>query len=65
MSRPTRISEDEALAKFLVVAVKVSEVTVDARDILEYVAENFDPEDVFDTEALEAWAEHNGYTKAG
>lgn len=29
--------------------------------ILEYVSDNFQPEDVFDVDVLEQWAKDNGY----
>ena len=35
----------------------------DDDDIKDYVASNFDPEDVFDASNLERWAEENGYTE--
>lgn len=32
-------------------------------EAIEWIAKNLDPEDVFETYKLEAWAESNGYIK--
>lgn len=38
-------------------------VIIDDRDIIEYIKENYYPEDVFDVDKLSVWAEENEYIK--
>lgn len=65
MARRTSYSEDSDLAAMLDNTLSVNSVTVsiDAGEVLAYIADNFDPEDVFDEEVLVRWAEDNGYVK--
>lgn len=39
-------------------------MNIDASFVLDWVGDNFMPEDVFDIHFLEKWAENNGYIKA-
>ncbi len=36
---------------------------VDADDLIDMIANNFEPEDVFPDGILQEWAENNGYVK--
>jgi len=60
MSRTTSYSEDrdmaDTLAKYIV-------IDVDAGRILNYVAVNFNPEDVFDPDVLRDWALANDFVE--
>lgn len=38
-------------------------VIIDDIDIIEYIKENYYPEDVFDVDKLSVWAEENEYIK--
>jgi len=58
-------NQDRELASILTDELKFT-VEVDTRDmhfVIEWVGDNFNPEDVFKATQLEAWAESNGYTK--
>lgn len=52
MSRPTNTT-----------SVDIDMSTLDKDDLLGYVQRNYDPGDVFPTDALEEWAKENGFTK--
>lgn len=41
--------------------VKISYTALDSA--IDWISSEFDPDDIFDTKKLEAWAEENGYTK--
>ena len=38
-------------------------VSVNEDDIKEYIARNYDPDDIFPRHILDTWAEENGYKK--
>jgi len=38
-------------------------IKVDDDEVTAYVAKNYDPEDIFDNDTLEAWASENGFIK--
>lgn len=59
MSR-TSYQEDSSFVKAL-----ADVMNVDASFVLDWVAENFEPEDVFEYSALTAWAEAAGFKKEG
>ncbi len=69
MARATRYWEDEALAGELMnligdnITVEVTALTVDASRVLDYIAENFNPEDVFDPDVLRDWALANDFVE--
>ncbi|MBW2012047.1 MAG: hypothetical protein JRI32_10570 [Deltaproteobacteria bacterium] len=41
----------------------INSVDIDESEIVDYVKENFSPEDVFPEKELEYWAESNGFIK--
>lgn len=41
--------------------IKMSNTSLD--NAIEFIGDNLDPDDVFTTKKLEAWAENNGYIK--
>lgn len=49
-----------AAIKEIETAINVDEIF---DDIIDAIKKNHDPEDVFDVDQLETWAENNGYTK--
>lgn len=63
MAITTRFIDDNALAELISTKASFQVNTIDASDVLEWVNETFDPEDVFDEDKLAAWAENNDYFK--
>lgn len=57
--------QDQAFAETMKSEIEVTiDVNSSALDIaVDFIASNFDPQDVFSTKDLENWAESNGYTK--
>lgn len=42
----------------------ISENTyIEVGDIIDYIADSFEPNDIFSDESLSAWVEENGYVK--
>lgn len=58
MSRTT-MSQDKEFIKAL-----LENISIDASFVLDWVSDNFIPEEVFEICYLEEWAEDNGYIKA-
>ena len=44
---------------------KINSVDVDDDVIVEFVSENYSPEEVFKSDTLEDWAESNGFIREG
>jgi hypothetical protein len=63
MPRATSSQEDKDFGELLKESVDFS--GMDASWVLEWVADNFAPEEVFEDSVLEAWAEDNGYDIIG
>lgn len=59
----TNYSQDQAMAKEIEEIVDIS-ISLDATKVLDYVRENYKPEEVFDIDQLEDWAESNDYVRA-
>lgn len=62
MGKTTTVGEDVALSEFISDNSEIK-IKVDAGDILRYIEDNFEPEDVFSERLLAAWAVQNGYEK--
>ena len=58
MAKKTSGSEDNAATDFL-----VRLLSIDFGDVLEYVQQNYQPEEVFSETELDDWATENGYIK--
>ncbi len=58
MSRNTTSREDDTMATHIGGVIRL-----DAADILEFIQDNYQPEEVYDKGELDAWAEANGYVK--
>lgn len=63
MAIHTNYSQDQAMAKELEQIVDIS-IQLDATKVLDYVRENYKPEEVFEIDQLEDWAESNEYVRA-
>jgi len=61
MAKRTTGPEDKSCAEMLISSL---DLQIDATLVLEWVAGNFDPEDVFDEDQLSSWAEDNGFEKS-
>jgi len=59
---PDDVFDDEQLAEHARNNIEIDDVYSES-NILGYVAGTFNPGEVFDTHALEAWAEDHGYVK--
>lgn len=58
----TTVAQDKDLAILLRDQAEIS-IDIDATYILEWINENFEPDQVFDIHKLAAWAVENGYEK--
>ena len=61
MSKSTTRNEDAQAGELI--AALIANISIDFGDVLEYVQKNFEPDDIFDDDELDAWALANGYTK--
>lgn len=60
--RATTVAQDKDLASLLEDEATIS-IDIDATCILDWINENFEPDQVFDIHKLAAWAVENGYEK--
>lgn len=60
--RATTVAQDKDLAILLQDQAEIS-IDIDATYLLEWVRDNFTPDQVFDDDKLERWAEDNDYFK--
>lgn len=60
MARNTSVQEDKDMASELLDMIDIS-FEVDARKVLELVRDYYQPEDVFESVQLEAWARDRGF----
>ena len=62
MARETSALEDISFRELL--RDELEALEMDATGILDWVGENFLPEDVFDNDSLAEWAEFNGFVQS-
>ena len=62
MARQTSALEDISFRELL--RDNLEALEIDATGILDWVRENFLPEDIFDKEELAEWAESNGFVQS-
>lgn len=60
--RSTSIAQDKSLAVLIQDSATIA-IDMDATSVLEWVADNFEPDEVFDDDKLVQWAEDSGYIK--
>lgn len=60
--RSTSIAQDKSLAVLIQDSATIA-IDMDATSVLEWVAGNFEPDEVFDDEALARWAAGKGYVE--
>lgn len=55
--------DDGKCGSALIDAVSVQSISIDLAQLLDYVREQFAPDDVFAVAALDEWATENGYVQ--
>lgn len=59
----TSVRQDEQFKTFLSDTIKSNLDNQSLQDMIDYIAENFSPDEVFPIKELEEWAEENDYVK--
>ena len=59
MAKRTSTHEDADVEKF----VADEFLSIDCGTLLQYIQDNFNPDEIFDKGELDEWAEENGYVK--